>query len=73
LSADFRIRDIPLWEKWYGQKHGSPELVGEAVYGLAEVNRAGHKKCAAGGVCRLLPDSGATRLFALAGSGLGKN
>ena len=39
LSADFRIRDIQLWEKWYGQKHASPELVGEAVYGLAEVNR----------------------------------
>lgn len=39
LSADFRIRDVPLWEKWYGQKHASPGLVGEAVYGLAEVNR----------------------------------
>jgi N-acetyl-gamma-glutamyl-phosphate reductase len=39
LSADFRIRDVPLWEKWYGQKHASPELVGEAVYGLAEINR----------------------------------
>jgi N-acetyl-gamma-glutamyl-phosphate reductase len=39
LSADFRIRDVPLWEKWYGQKHASPELVAEAVYGLAEVNR----------------------------------
>jgi N-acetyl-gamma-glutamyl-phosphate reductase len=40
LSADFRIRDIALWEKWYGQKHACPELVAEAVYGLAEVNRA---------------------------------
>ncbi len=39
LSADFRIRDIALWEKWYGQKHASPDLVQEAVYGLAEVNR----------------------------------
>lgn len=39
LSADFRIRDVPLWEKWYGQKHASPELVSEAVYGLAEINR----------------------------------
>lgn len=40
LSADFRIRDIALWEKWYGQKHACPSLVTEAVYGLAEVNRA---------------------------------
>ncbi len=40
LSADFRIRDVPLWEKWYNQAHGAPELVPEAVYGLPEVNRA---------------------------------
>lgn len=39
LSADFRIRDVPLWEKWYGQAHGAPELVSQAVYGLPEVNR----------------------------------
>jgi N-acetyl-gamma-glutamyl-phosphate reductase len=25
LSADFRIRDVPLWEKWYNQPHGAPE------------------------------------------------
>ena len=39
LSADFRIRDIALWEQWYGQPHGCPELVEQAVYGLPEVNR----------------------------------
>jgi len=39
LSADFRIRDIALWEQWYGQPHGCPELVSQAVYGLPEVNR----------------------------------
>lgn len=39
LSADFRIRDIDVWEKWYGQKHGCPELVAQAVYGLPELNR----------------------------------
>ncbi len=39
LSADFRIRDIATWEQWYGQDHGCPELVGEAVYGLPEVHR----------------------------------
>ena len=39
LSADFRIRDLAEWERWYGMRHGSPELVAEAVYGLCEVNR----------------------------------
>ncbi|WP_188149912.1 N-acetyl-gamma-glutamyl-phosphate reductase [Teredinibacter waterburyi] len=43
LSADFRIKDIPTWEKWYGQAHGCPDLVAEAVYGLPEVNRAAIK------------------------------
>lgn len=40
LSADFRIRDTELWGRWYGQVHGCPELVEQAVYGLPEVNRA---------------------------------
>src|SRR6185503_3342651 len=39
IAADFRIRDVALWEQWYGVKHACPELVGEAVYGLPEVNR----------------------------------
>ncbi|MFN2644205.1 MAG: N-acetyl-gamma-glutamyl-phosphate reductase, partial [Burkholderiales bacterium] len=39
ISADFRIRDVAEWERWYKTKHGSPELVREAVYGLPEVNR----------------------------------
>jgi N-acetyl-gamma-glutamyl-phosphate reductase len=39
LSADFRIREVAEWERWYKMKHAAPELVGEAVYGLCEVNR----------------------------------
>jgi N-acetyl-gamma-glutamyl-phosphate reductase len=39
LAADFRLKDVALWETWYGMKHASPELVAEAVYGLPEVNR----------------------------------
>ena len=39
LAADFRIKDIAVWEKWYGMKHACPELVAEAVYGLPELNR----------------------------------
>ena len=40
LAADFRIQDIPTWEKWYGMSHACPDLVAEAVYGLPELNRA---------------------------------
>lgn len=39
LAADFRIRDVAEWEKWYGMKHAAPQLVEEAVYGLPERNR----------------------------------
>jgi N-acetyl-gamma-glutamyl-phosphate reductase len=40
LAADFRIKDLAVWEKWYGMQHASPQLVEEAVYGLPELNRA---------------------------------
>lgn len=40
LSADFRLQDAQEWAKWYGQPHGAPSLLPEAVYGLPEVNRA---------------------------------
>lgn len=39
LSADFRIKNIDIWEKWYKEKHACPELLDEAVYGLPELNR----------------------------------
>lgn len=39
LSADFRIKDVETYEKWYGIKHESPEYIEEAVYGLCEINR----------------------------------
>ncbi|MEO8441036.1 MAG: N-acetyl-gamma-glutamyl-phosphate reductase [Betaproteobacteria bacterium] len=39
IAADFRIKDIAVWEKWYATKHACPELVAQAVYGLPEVNR----------------------------------
>ncbi len=40
LAADFRIRDQEVWEHWYGMAHACPELLGEAVYGLPELNRS---------------------------------
>jgi N-acetyl-gamma-glutamyl-phosphate reductase len=39
LAADFRIKNVTEWEKWYGMSHAAPDLVAEAVYGLPEVNR----------------------------------
>lgn len=39
LSADFRIKDVAVYEKWYKIEHKSPQFIGEAVYGLCEVNR----------------------------------
>ena len=39
LSADFRIKDVATYEKWYGIKHQSPQFIEEAVYGLCEINR----------------------------------
>ncbi|WP_027159807.1 N-acetyl-gamma-glutamyl-phosphate reductase [Methylobacter luteus] len=43
LSADFRVKNVKDWEKWYGMQHASPDLIAEAVYGLPEVNRAAIK------------------------------
>lgn len=39
LSADFRLRDSTVWERWYQQPHGCPDLLPRAVYGLPELNR----------------------------------
>ena len=39
LSADFRLKDVKVYEKWYGIEHKSPQYIEEAVYGLCEINR----------------------------------
>ena len=39
LSADYRIKDVDIYEQWYKIKHQSPQLIKEAVYGLCEINR----------------------------------
>lgn len=44
LSADFRIKDVKIYEKWYGIEHKSPQYIPEAVYGLCEINREDIKK-----------------------------
>ena len=44
LSADFRIKDVKKYEKWYGIEHKAPQFIDEAVYGLCEINREEIKK-----------------------------
>lgn len=44
LSADFRIKDVAVYEEWYGIEHKSPQFIKEAVYGLCEINREQIKK-----------------------------
>lgn len=44
LSADYRIKDVSVYEKWYKIEHKSPQFIEEAVYGLCEVNREDVKK-----------------------------
>lgn len=39
LSADFRLKDVNVYEEWYGIEHKRPDLISEAVYGLCEINR----------------------------------
>lgn len=39
LSADYRLSDVAVYEEWYKLKHGSPELIERAVYGLCELHR----------------------------------
>ncbi len=44
LAADFRIKDIAVWEQWYGMSHACPDYVAQAVYGLPEINREAIKQ-----------------------------
>jgi N-acetyl-gamma-glutamyl-phosphate reductase len=41
LAADFRLKDPALYPQWYGEEHGAPELLADAVYGLPELFRGG--------------------------------
>ncbi|HCI73739.1 MAG TPA: N-acetyl-gamma-glutamyl-phosphate reductase [Lachnospiraceae bacterium] len=40
LSADFRLKDVKVYEKWYHRTHEAPQYIPEAVYGLCEINRS---------------------------------
>ena len=38
-SADFRLRDAADYQRWYGVEHPAPDLLGEAVYAMVELER----------------------------------
>jgi N-acetyl-gamma-glutamyl-phosphate reductase len=44
LAADFRLQDPALFERWYKMPHACPDLLGEAVYGIPEINREAIRK-----------------------------
>ena len=44
LSADFRIKDVKVYEEWFKLEHKAPQFIEEAVYGLCEINREAVKK-----------------------------
>src|SRR5699024_2957324 len=44
LSADFRLKDVKVYEEWYKNEDKAPEFIDEAVYGLCEINREDVKK-----------------------------
>jgi N-acetyl-gamma-glutamyl-phosphate reductase len=46
LSADFRLKNVAEWEKWYGMTHACSDLVAQAVYGLPEIHRSTLKNAA---------------------------
>lgn len=39
LSADFRMKDVTVYEEWYELNHNNPQFLKSAVYGLSEINR----------------------------------
>jgi N-acetyl-gamma-glutamyl-phosphate reductase len=57
LAADFRIKDPAIFEKWYGMPHSCSDLLEEAVYGLAEINRDAIKKARIVGLPGCYPTS----------------
>lgn len=57
LAADFRLKDVAVFAKWYGMEHSCPEILAEAVYGLPEINREAIKKARIVGLAGCYPTS----------------
>jgi len=70
LSADFRFRDIPLYESVYGVAHKSPDLAARAVYGLPEIHRAAIRETRLAAVPGCFPTAVILGLYPLFAEGL---
>lgn len=70
LSADYRIKDVATYEKWYGIKHKSPQFIDEAVYGLCELNRDKVKKAGLVANPGCYPTCSTLSIYPLAKAGL---
>jgi len=57
LAADFRLQDTAVFEKWYGMPHQCPDILKEAIYGLAEINREKIKTARVIGLAGCYPTS----------------
>jgi N-acetyl-gamma-glutamyl-phosphate reductase len=57
LAADFRLQDTAVFEKWYGMPHQCPDILKEAIYGLAEINREKIKTAKVIGLAGCYPTS----------------
>lgn len=57
LAADFRLKDIAEFERWYKLPHSCPDILAEAVYGLPEVNREAIRKARVIGLPGCYPTS----------------
>jgi N-acetyl-gamma-glutamyl-phosphate reductase len=69
LSADFRLRELPTYERWYGE-HGAPDLFGGAVYGLTELYRAQLREAKLAAIPGCYPTASVLALAPLAERGL---
>ena len=69
LSADFRLRDLPSYERWYGP-HGDPDLLAGAVYGLSELRRQAIREAELVANPGCYPTAALLALAPLAGAGL---
>ena len=70
LAADFRLRDASLYPRWYGEEHGAPTLLSEAVYGLPELFRDGLAGAALVAAAGCYPTAAGLALAPLVRSGI---
>ena len=70
LSADFRIKDVKVYEEWYKITHKSPQFIDEAVYGLCEINREDVKKARLGANPGCYPTCSTLSIYPMVKEGL---